>query len=180
MSDSIGDAIQNRLDTKEAKTLLLIGGAGLGIVLIGGMVLSGQLAKTFGFDTPESGQDIFSWVILGLIVVLVAVAIFAPKGRATKGTAMIVGSLGIVLLIINPLWILGPVLQPFLGAEWEIGPDGDEVGNTVAWAGGGCVAGGLSAAAIGQVPPLTFLPEELISVPAGCILGGIGGATIFG
>lgn len=40
----------------------------------------------------------------------------------------------------------------------------------------GAVVGGVLAGVLGQIPPLTVLPEEGISIPAGIALGAILGA----
>lgn len=36
----------------------------------------------------------------------------------------------------------------------------------------GCVAGAATLTVLGQVPPFTLLPEEIITVPIGCLAGG--------
>ncbi len=38
---------------------------------------------------------------------------------------------------------------------------------------GGAILGASGAFALGQVPPFTFLPEEVVMVPAGALLGAL-------
>jgi hypothetical protein len=40
---------------------------------------------------------------------------------------------------------------------------------------GGAVVGVLAAALIGKTPPLTFLPEEIVTYPAAALIGGLTG-----
>ena len=72
MATDVGEQIQEKLSGSEAKTLLLVAAGGLGLIIFGILITSGQIGELLP-GAPDAGVETISWAILGLIIFAVGV-----------------------------------------------------------------------------------------------------------